>query len=82
MWPFFQQLDSREAHPLVELHDMVGGLCEEHGIPYLDLLDVFVGQEPSALWLTPRDMHGNPGAHALSEPAYTAFVQRLLDERR
>ncbi len=78
LWPFLQQLDSREAHPLVELHDLVGTFCEEHEIPYLDLLDVFVGQEPSALWLTPKDMHGNPEAHALTVPAYSAFVRALL----
>ena len=48
----------------------------------LDLLDAFVGQEPSALWLTPKDMHGNPAAHALSVPAYTTFVRGLLDARR
>lgn len=79
IWPFLQQIGSREEHPFTGVHDRVGAFCEAEGIPFLDLLDVFVGIEPSTLWLTPLDMHGNVRAHALAAPRIADFVGDLLD---
>jgi lysophospholipase L1-like esterase len=79
IWPFLQQIGTREEHPFTGVHDQVGAFCEAEGIPFLDLLDVFVGIEPSTLWLTPLDMHGNVRAHALAAPRIARFVGDVLD---
>ncbi len=78
LWPFLQQLGDRAHHPFAPINDQVAAFCKSEGMPFLDLLDVFLGLDPRTLWVSPLDMHGNPRAHALAAPRYAAFVQGLL----
>lgn len=79
IWPFLQQLAARDTHPFRGIHDRVVEFCRAEDIPCLDLLDAFVGQDPRALWVTPRDMHGNATAQAIAAPRYAGFLADLLD---
>lgn len=78
IWPFLQQIASRDEHPFTPVHDAVRAFCEAEGVPFLDLLDVFMGLDPAALWLTPLDMHGNVRAHAIASPRIAQFLAGLL----
>ncbi|MBK8977275.1 MAG: SGNH/GDSL hydrolase family protein [Planctomycetes bacterium] len=78
LWPFLQGLESRAEHPFAGMHDRVAAFCTEHGIPFLDLLDVFLGRDPAQLWVTPKDLHGNAEAHALAAPVIARFVAPLV----
>ncbi|MGA0058253.1 MAG: SGNH/GDSL hydrolase family protein [Planctomycetota bacterium] len=78
IWPFLQQLARREEHPFTPLHDAVRAFCDAEGVPFFDLLDVFVGLDPAGLWLTPLDMHGNVRAHALAAPTIAGFLGDIL----
>lgn len=78
LWPFLQQLESRQDHPLTPMHDRLATFCGQHDMPFLDLLDTFLGRDERQLWVSPRDQHGNPRAQRLATPSIGEFVTSLL----
>ena len=73
IFPFMYQLDDR--YPFTPLHDLVRQHCEAEGIPVLDLLDVFRGQDYLDLWVHPSDQHPNEIGHAIAAGAMADFVR-------
>jgi lysophospholipase L1-like esterase len=65
VWPML--VDLRGDYPYGAKHQLVVDECRRLGIPVLDLLPTFAGQEPSALWASRRDHH--PNAIALKRAA-------------
>jgi lysophospholipase L1-like esterase len=81
IFPFMYQLDHR--YPFAPLHELVRKHCESEGIPVLDLLEAFRGQDYLDLWVHPSDQHPNEIGHAIAARAMADFVQskHLLDPR-
>ncbi len=77
LWPFLQGLSERSRHPFVAIHEQVAAFCKSEDIPFLDLLDAFIGLDPRTLWVTPFDMHGNTHAQVIATPRFAEFVGRL-----
>lgn len=78
IWPFLQQLETREGYPFLSMHERVARFCADEDIPFRDLLGVFVGLDGPSLWVTERDMHGNVHAHTLASPVIADFVRDVL----
>ena len=81
IFPFMYQLDDR--YPFEPLHEMVRVHCEEQGIPVLDLLTAFRGQDYLDLWVHPSDQHPNEKGHAIAAEAMTEFLiaEGLIETR-
>lgn len=72
IFPFFVNLDG--DYPFQFIHDQVRGLCEEHGIPVLDLRESFRDYEGPELWVHPTDQHPNEVAHQIAAEALGEFL--------
>lgn len=81
LWPALQGIAPGESYPFAKLHAEVGAFCEQHSLLFADLLPAFVGHDPSALWVTPFDQHGNPRAQRLAAPVVADLVRRALPPR-
>ena len=64
MVPAMQDLDPL-AYPYHPIHEMLGDLCREQGIPFFDLLPDFLGRENSEVRISRFDGHPNRFAHRL-----------------
>jgi hypothetical protein len=51
---------------------------EQHGVPHLDLLDVFSNVPPARLTVNSQDAHPNERAHALAAAAIDAFLKQQI----
>ena len=58
----------------------LGAFWEAHGVPHLDLLDVFGGRSSQELTVNARDAHPNEQGHALAADAVLAFLSEQLSE--
>ena len=69
-----------ESYPFLKLHESIGSLLKERGIPYLDLYSRFKGIPVERLQLIPgKDSHPNEIAHRIaSEQLLTWLVRRKL----
>jgi len=76
-WPLFVGLE--EPYPFARVHETVGRFCLGAGIPWFDLLPVFLGQRSSDLWVHPVDRHPNEVAHRMAAEALVPVVQRLAE---
>lgn len=74
IWPMMEGLDS--GYPFTAQHALVSRFCEEHGIPFVDLLPAFEGARPEALWVARDDHH--PNGQAL-ERGVSAIQAALTD---
>lgn len=80
MWPLLQGLNVDEFYPFAKMHDLVAAFCAEHEIPFLDLLPAFKGHNPTTLWVTPADLHGNDVAQRIACGPIAEFVAQLLQK--
>jgi lysophospholipase L1-like esterase len=80
--PFMYDLSS--SHPFLPLHQMIAGNCEQDGIPVLDLLPAFMGQQYERLWVHASDPHPNEKGHALIAEGLLRFIEddHLLQDIR
>ena len=81
MWPLLQGLNTDEFYPFAKMHDLVASYCAQHEIPFLDLLPAFKGHNPTTLWVTPKDCHGNDVAQRIACGPVAEFVGQLLEQR-
>jgi len=76
----FPWLSDLDHHPLQDVHDGTAALAAKLGVPYLDLLDVFRGQDAEHVRLV-NDAHPNPQGHRMAAEAVTEWlVRRVLPE--
>ncbi len=73
IYPFLYRLDA--SYPFAPLHATVAAACRRAGIPVLDLLPTFRGQDYDELWVHPSDQHPNERAHALAARAVAEFLR-------
>ncbi len=76
LWPFLQGLGPGRSYPFAKMHALVAAECADAGIPFLDVLPALADTPHEDLWVTPDDLHPNPGAQALALPSIVAFVRR------
>lgn len=66
-----------DEHPFAPVHAKVRAEAERVGIPVLDLLDAFRGEDGPSLWVHPSNQHPNRQGHAIA----AAALHRFLRER-
>lgn len=66
-----------DDYPFAEAHAKVRAAASGAGIPVLDLLDAFRGEDGVSLWVHPSNQHPNERAHAIA----AAALERFLRER-
>jgi lysophospholipase L1-like esterase len=76
-WPLFVGLE--EPYPFAPVHETIGRFCLGAGIPWFDLLPVYVGHRSSELWVHPVDRHPNEVAHRMAAEALVPVVRRLAE---
>lgn len=76
-WPLFVGLEG--PYPFTAAHETIGRFCRGAGIPWLDLLPVFLGHPSSDLWVHPVDRHPNEVAHRMAAEALLPVVLRLAE---
>ncbi len=81
LWPALQGIAVGETYPFAKLHAEVAAFCAQQGITFADLLPAFRGHDPSTLWVTSFDQHGNPQAQRLAAPVVAELVRRALASR-
>ncbi len=74
IFPLMWALDD---YPLEAIHTTVAAAARGLGIPVLDLLDAFRGQDTESLWVHPTNHHPNEKAHALAGRALSEYLGRL-----
>ncbi len=72
LFPELHELDG--DYPFENVHRRVREAAEGLGIPVLDLLDAFRGQDAADLWVHPTDHHPNARAHAIAASAIADFL--------
>jgi lysophospholipase L1-like esterase len=72
IFPFMYELNDR--HPMAPVHRMIADHCIRSGIPVVDLLDAFRGQDYPALWVHPSDQHPNEIGHRIAAEALARFI--------
>ena len=72
------------GYPFDNIHRRVREAAEELGIPVLDLLDTFRGEDAAKLWVHPTDHHPNARAHEMAAGAIAEFLvqSRMLPGAR
>lgn len=75
LWPFLQGLGPGRTYVFEGVHRLVAAHCQNLGVPMLDLLHVLSSEPHERLWVTPQDMHANPRAQKLAQPAIAEFVR-------
>lgn len=76
VFPVLVELEGpAEEHSLLPLYEKVTAHCASLGVPATILLEPFLGQRPTDLWVSPINAHPNARAHALVSPALEAFVR-------
>lgn len=66
-----------DDYPFVAAHAKVAAAAQQVGIPVLDLVDAFRGEDGPSLWVHPSNQHPNPRGHAIA----AAALHRFLRER-
>jgi hypothetical protein len=74
MYPLLESLEG--DYPLQPLHDRVGQFARDAGLPVLDLVPVFRGQQTEKLWAHPTDHHPNSRAHAQAAKAIVEWLRQ------
>ena len=73
-----------EKYPFRQIHRRVREAAEGLGIPVLDLLDAYMGEDPETLWVHATDHHPNARAHQMAAKEIMHFLKdpryRLLDD--
>lgn len=71
----FPWLYSLDDYPLEDVHERLGGLSAELGVPFLDLLDTFRGRDARDVRVSATDEHPNPEGHRLAAEALARFLR-------
>ena len=71
-------VDLGDDYPFQDICDELEAFSAEHGLPTLNLLDSFRGENGPDLWVSPYDQHPNARGHAIAAEAVTPFVADLL----
>ena len=79
---FPELLKLRGSYPFTQIHDTVTHACRSFGMPVLDLLETYKGQDERDLWVHPSDHHPNEIAHAQAADTIEAFVRREFLEAK
>jgi len=69
-------VDLQTGYPFRDIHEMVGGMAREAGMPVLDLEPVFRGHRTSSLHVHPADHHPNGEAHGIAARAIVNWLRR------
>lgn len=72
--------DFGPRHPFLPVIDRIEQAGIEAGLPVLDLLPAFRGEDPSGLWVSPLDQHPNQRGHEIAAQAILPFLRSLLAE--
>ena len=72
LFPFMFELN--DNYPFTDLHRMITAGLTQYGIPVLDLLPAFKGQDYLKLWAHPSDQHPNEKGHEIAAEAISDFV--------
>jgi len=67
-------------YPFREVCDRVEQAGIEAGLPTLDLLPAFRGEDAPSLWVSPLDQHPNERGHEIASQAILPFLRSLLAE--
>jgi hypothetical protein len=78
---FPELFELTDAYPFRKIHTEVTKTAATLGIPTLDLLKTFHGEDPEKLWVHVTDHHPNENAHALAAGAIASFVSNLRDDK-
>lgn len=63
------------GYPLTPIHQTIGRMAREAGLPVLDLAETFRGQKTQSLWVFDTDHHPNGRAHALAAEAIASWLR-------
>ena len=72
--------DFGPGYPFREVCDLVEEAGIAAGLPTLDLLPAFRGEDAPSLWVSPLDQHPNERGHEIAAEAILPFVRSLLAE--
>ena len=76
VWPLMQGLRAEDRYPFAAVHQEVVDFCAREDIACLDLLPVFRGQDPLALWVDDSDQHVNGKGQRLAAGPIARFIER------
>lgn len=76
LWPLLVDLEG--DYPFRDVHRAIGEALRARDIAFVDALDAFLGQAPSALWVHDADHHPNADAHARFAEAVGPTLDRAL----
>jgi lysophospholipase L1-like esterase len=71
LYPILFQLDDR--HSFRNIHRIIEDYCASLKIPFVDLLNGFIGKKHSELWVHPVDHHPNEVAHRIAGAELSDF---------
>jgi lysophospholipase L1-like esterase len=71
----YPELHELNPYPLPMATDHIRNLAQESEVPFLDLLPAFAPEEPSSLWVSMEDTHGNVKASRLAAHAMYEALQ-------
>jgi len=78
MFPLLVDLET--AYPFRDIHEQVGRMAREAGMPVLDLEPVFRRHKTSSLHVHPTDHHPNGKAHGIAAPAIVDWLRREVPD--
>ena len=73
IYPLLEGLDG--TYPFTDAHAQAADRARRAGLPVLDLLPYFEGQNPEALHVHPSDHHPNRAAHAIAARAIADWIE-------
>lgn len=75
VYPVLYKLD--EGYPFAGIHTTIQDYCLSIGIPFVDLVQGFLGKKDSELWVHRTDQHPNEQAHKIAaEQLYEYFENK------
>ena len=76
IFPVLVGLD--DDYPFAAICDLLERFGRDHGLPVLNLLPAFLGEDGPELWISSYDQHPNEKGHAIAAEAMLPFLQELL----
>lgn len=74
LFPYLWQLD--DAYPFADAHAAIARTARRLGLPFLDLLPAFRGEDGESLWVHPSNQHPNERAHAIAAEAIHGWLRQ------
>jgi len=79
VFPILVQLEDEAGYPFREEERIIREFSEQLGLPTLDLLPAFLGQDAPDLWVSAADQHPNAAGHRIAAAALLPFVRALVE---